>query len=151
VPYYHPSTQHPTPEAGRVRDITFDSETFRVSLHVLAVCVWVGGQIVVGAIVPALRRKHPEALSAIAKAFGRIGWPFFALAIFTGIWNMASLPGTSAAWNAALGIKLLLVALSGVCAWFHQSANRPAVRGITAGIALVTSVAALVVGVMLST
>ena len=45
----------------------------------------------------------------------------------------------------------LLVALSGICAWLHQSTNRPAVRGVTAGIALVTSVAALVVGVMLST
>ena len=133
-----------------MRDITFDTETVRVSLHVLSVCVWVGGQIVVGAIVPALRRTHPEALSAVAKAFGRISWPFFALAIFTGIWNIWSLPATSTTWSAALGVKLLLVALSGGCAWLHQSTDQPAMRGITAGISALTAMAALVVGVMLS-
>jgi len=133
-----------------VRDVTFDSETLRVLLHVLAVCVWVGGQIVVGAIVPALRRTHPEALPGIAKAFGRIAWPFFGIAVFTGIWNMVSLPGTSAGWNALLGIKMLLVALSGASAWLHQSTDKTSVRGASAGVALLASLAALVMGVMLS-
>ena len=80
-----------------MRDVSFDVETVRVLLHVVAICVWVGGQIVVGALVPALRRSHPEALPSIAKAFGRIAWPFFGLAVFTGIWNMVSLPSTT--WN----------------------------------------------------
>ena len=133
-----------------MRDVTFDSETLRVLLHVLAVCVWVGGHIVVGAIVPALRRTHPEALPGIAKAFGRIAWPFFGIAVITGIWNMVSLPGTSSSWNALLGIKMLLVALSGACAWLHQSTDKASIRGASAGVALLASLAALVMGVMLS-
>ena len=119
-----------------------------MALHILAVCVWVGGQIVVGAIVPALKRANPDAVRHVARAFGRIGWPFFGLAIFTGIWNMLSLPGTSASWNALLGIKMLLVAISGAGAWLHQSTTRVSVE--RAGVALLTSLAALAIGVMLS-
>ena len=33
----------------------FDATTFRVFLHVLGASVWVGGQIVLGALVPTLR------------------------------------------------------------------------------------------------
>ena len=133
-----------------MRDVSFDIETVRVLLHVVAICVWVGGQIVVGALVPALRRSHPEALPSIAKAFGRIAWPFFGLAVFTGIWNMVSLPSTTASWNALLGIKMLLVALSGFGAWLHQSTDKASIRGASAGLALLTALAALVLGVALS-
>lgn len=133
-----------------MKDITFDAQTIRVVLHILAVCVWVGGQIVVGAIVPVLKRSNPDAVPNVAKAFGRIGWPFFGLAVFTGIWNMVSLPGTSASWNALLGIKMLLVAVSGATAWLHQSTDKASIRGASAGVAFLTSLAALVMGVMLS-
>jgi len=133
-----------------VKDITFDAQTIRVVLHILAVCVWVGGQIVVGAIVPVLKRSNPDAVPNVAKAFGRIGWPFFGLAVFTGIWNMVSLPGTSASWNALLGIKMLLVAVSGATAGLHQSTDKASIRGASAGVAFLTSLAALVMGVMLS-
>ncbi len=133
-----------------MKDVSFDAQTVRVVLHILAVCVWVGGQIVVGAIVPLLKRSNPDAVLNVAKAFGRIGWPFFALAVFTGIWNMVSLPGTSASWNALLGMKMLLVAISGATAWLHQSTDKASIRGASAGVALLTSLAALVMGVMLS-
>ena len=138
------------PKEGLVKDVNFDAQTVRVALHILAVCVWVGGQIVVGAIVPALKRANPDAVRHVTRAFGRIGWPFFGLVIFTGIWNMLSLPGTSASWNALLGIKMLLVAISGAGAWLHQSTTRVSVRGASAGVALLTSLAALAIGVMLS-
>ena len=59
-----------------MKDVGFDAETVRVVLHILGVCVWVGGQIVVGAIVPVLKRTNPEAVINVARAFGRIGWPF---------------------------------------------------------------------------
>ena len=133
-----------------MKDVNFDVQTVRVVLHVLAVCVWVGGQIVVGAIVPVLKRTSPDAVPNVAKACGRIGWPFFGLAVFTGIWNMVSLPGTSASWNALLGMKMLLVAVSGATAWLHQSTDKASIRGVSAGVALLTSLAALVMGVMMS-
>ena len=131
-------------------DVSFDVDTVRGLLHIVAVCVWGGGQIVVGALVPAVRRSHPEALPSIAKAFGRVAWPFFGLAVVTGIWNMVSLPDTTAGWNALLGIKMLVVAISGAGAWLHQSTDNAAIRGASAGLALLASIAALVMGVMLS-
>ena len=133
-----------------MKDVGFDAETVRVVLHILGVCVWVGGQIVVGAIVPVLKRTNPEAVTNVARAFGRIGWPFFGLAVFTGIWNMVSLPGTTASWNALLGMKMLLVVISGASAWLHQSTDRASIRGPSAATALLASLAALVMGVMLS-
>ena len=45
-------------------------ESIRLFLHVIAACVWVGGQLVLGALVPRVRRTNPEALKAIANAFG---------------------------------------------------------------------------------
>ena len=131
-------------------DVSFDVDTVRGLLHIVAVCGWGGGQIVVGALVPAVRRSHPEALPSIAKAFGRVAWPFFGLAVVTGIWNMVSLPDTTAGWNALLGIKMLVVAISGAGAWLHQSTDNAAIRGASAGLALLASIAALVMGVMLS-
>ena len=53
-------------------DVSFDVDTVRVLLHIVAVCVWVGGQIVVGALVPAVRRTHPEALPSILLVFASI-------------------------------------------------------------------------------
>ena len=133
-----------------MKDVGFDAETVRVVLDILGGCVWGGGQIVVGAIVPVLKRTNPEAVTNVARAFGRIGWPFFGLAVFTGIRNVVSLPGTTASWNALLGMKMLLVVISGASAWLHQSTDRASIRGPSAATALLASLAALVMGVMLS-
>jgi putative copper export protein len=135
-----------------MRDAALDGEAIRIFLHVVAVAVWVGGQIVLGAIVPALRRSNPDVLPNIAKAFSRVAWPAFAIAVFTGVWNMISVDSaaTTDGWSAVLGIKMLLVVLSGVGAYVHQSASKPAIRGASAGIGLLMSLAAVLLGVMLS-
>ena len=92
-----------------MRDASLDVDAIRIFLHVLGISVWLGGQIVVAAIVPMVRRSHSDALQTIAKGFGRIGWPFFAIAVVTGIWNMLAVDAdeTSGGWNAVLGIKVL--------------------------------------------
>ena len=41
--------------------LPFTLDTVRLSLHILAVCIWIGGQLVVAAAVPVLR----EVLSLI--------------------------------------------------------------------------------------
>ena len=135
-----------------MRDAALDGEAIRIFVHVVAVAVWVGGQIVLGAIVPALRRSNPDVLPNIAKAFSRVAWPAFGIAVFTGVWNMISVDSadTSDGWSAVLGIKMLLVVLSGVGAYVHQSASKPAIRGASAGIGLLMSLAAVLLGVMLS-
>ena len=58
--------------------------TIRLTLHVLAACIWVGGQVVLGALVPLLRGTEGMAKRA-ARAFNRIAWPAFAVLVLTGI------------------------------------------------------------------
>lgn len=65
-------------------------DDLRLFLHALTASVWVGGQLVLGALVPALRRVAPEAPRAAAQAFGRVAWPAFALLLVTGAWNVAA-------------------------------------------------------------
>jgi len=63
---------------------TLDSA--RIFLHLMAVAVWVGGQIVLAGIVPQVRRVAPDAMKAIAQGFARIAWPAFLVIVFTGMW-----------------------------------------------------------------
>lgn len=65
---------------------------FRLFLHVISASVWVGGQIVVAGLVPTVRGFGPDAPQQIAKAFNRIGWPAFGVAVITGMWNILAIP-----------------------------------------------------------
>ncbi|WP_419920484.1 CopD family protein [Candidatus Poriferisodalis sp.] len=137
---------------NELREVTFNLDAVRTALHVLAVTVWVGGQIVVGAVVPVVGRAYPGSGKVAAKAFSRVAWPAFAIAVVTGLWSMLSIPSeeTSSGWSMLLGIKMVLVLVSGIFALVHQNAgDNAAKRGITAGLALLCSLTALLFGVML--
>jgi uncharacterized membrane protein len=54
-------------------------DTIRLFLHVLAATVWVGGQITLAALVPALRRLGAEISRTAARQFNQIAWPTFAV------------------------------------------------------------------------
>jgi putative copper export protein len=127
-------------------------DTFRVFLHLLGVTVWIGGQIVVAGLIPVARKMGPDAPRTIATVFGKVAWPFFGLAVVTGIWNILAIDmgKTSTGYQVALGIKLLLVTLSGVAAFFHTKTSNPGLRGVTAGLALLCGLVAMFVGVGLS-
>lgn len=92
-------------------------------IHILAACVWVGGQITVAALMPLLRGTAGLAAAA-GRRFNRIGWSAFAVLVVTGILNVARL-GLS--WGDVLGsdagrtlvVKLLFVLLSGAAAAVH--------------------------------
>ncbi|WP_419553728.1 hypothetical protein [Candidatus Poriferisodalis sp.] len=137
---------------NEVREVAFDLDTVRIVLHVLAVTVWIGGQIVVGAVVPVVSRAYPGSGKVAAKAFSRVAWPAFGIAVATGLWSMLSIPSeeTSSGWAMLLGIKMLLVLISGVGALVHQNAgDNVAKRGISAGVSLLFGLTALLFGVML--
>jgi len=123
----------------------------RLFLHVLAAAVWVGGQITLGALVPALRRAGADVPRAAAQAFGRIGWTAFGVLIVTGIWNIAAVNDSNdPGYQTTLGIKLGFVALAGVSAYWHsKSKSRVALAVGGAGAALF-SLAALFLGVVLA-
>ncbi len=142
-------------------------DVFRIWLHVVAACVWIGGQVALAALVPVLRRTADRAaLQAVARQFQRIAWPAFAVLVLTGMWNLVEIRigDQSGPYLGSVFLKLVLVALSGAGAAAHALATGPAVSaatdeatrhrkqvvsGITAGLGLLFALAAAFVGVQL--
>ncbi len=124
----------------------------RLSLHVLAACVWVGGQLVLAGLLPTVRGFGDTAPRKIAQAFARLSWPAFALLIVTGFWNYAAIKPqhASPSWSAAFGVKMALVVAAGVGTLLHTRASAPKAKGIWAGIASLASLGALVLGVAIA-
>ena len=122
----------------------------RLSLHVLAATIWVGGQLVLAGLMPTMRTLGEEAPRSVAKAFGRLSWPAFWVLIATGFWNYAAMNGTqSSGWRFAFSVKILFVVIAGLGAFLHTRASTPARRGLFAGLSALASIVALVLGVAL--
>jgi hypothetical protein len=115
---------------------------FRLFLHVMAASIWVGGQLVLAALVPTVRGFGDEATRQVARAFNRIAWPAFAVAVVTGLWNVFAIP-LQDLQHPWIELKVLAVLLSGVGAAVHQNAkgNRTmlAVGGATSAVFAVTA------------
>lgn len=124
----------------------------RIVLHLLGVAVWLGGQILMLGLLPVLRSLGGDAPQRAAQGFGRVAWPAFALTVVTGIWNMFAIDvaAVSTGWHVALGIKFMLVIVTGACAFAHQRSTTARMRGITGALGLIATLVALVLGVALS-
>jgi putative copper export protein len=123
----------------------------RVSLHVLAATVWVGGQLTVAGMLPTVRQLGAGAPRRIANAFARLSWPAYAILVATGIWNVSAVgKGQPTAWQVLLGVKIAVVVIAGLGAWLHGRAKSRAWLGIWGGVAGIASVAVLVMGVFLA-
>jgi len=130
--------------------------TVRLFLHIVAATVWVGGQVVLAALVPAVRRTGgPESTRAAARRFQMVAWPAFAVLVATGVWNLAAVHvgDQSDAYVTTLIVKLALVLVSGACAFGHilVARRRPALGGALAGFALLAALGATFLGVLLTT
>lgn len=132
--------------------VSFGWDAVRLSLHVLAACVWVGGQLVLAALVPLLRSAGGSDLTrTAARRYNAIAWPAFAVLVATGIWNViAESDSDHGSWATVLNVKLTLVLLSGLSAFAHTRAGSPGLRGATAAGGLLFALAALVLGVVLA-
>ncbi len=128
-----------------------DLDAIRIGLHLLAMAVWIGGQVIMMALLPLLREVDGLPARA-AQAFGRVAWPAFGLAVATGIWNILTVPmaDVSTGYNIVLGIKLLLVVAAGVATLLHQRATTASMRGATAGIGFLASLVVVLLGTMLA-
>jgi putative copper export protein len=126
--------------------------TLRLTLHVLAACVWVGGQVVLAGLVPTLRGMGDDAPKRVARAFGRIAWPAYAVLLVTGVWNLLAVEvgDRDTAYHVTLGVKLLVVAAAGVSAGVHATATQRAVMAATGALAGLTSLLAVLLGVQLT-
>lgn len=127
------------------------ADTVRLFLHVLAAAVWVGGQIVLAGLVPALRRSALEATKVAARAFNKVAWPAFAVLVVTGIWNVLAVEMTSldTEYQVTALVHILLAAVTGVSAAVHSLGTSRAALAIGGAVGGLTALAALFVGVLL--
>lgn len=124
----------------------------RLFLHVLAASVWVGGQIVVGGILPTVRQLGDDAPRQVARAFNRLAWPAFGVLFATGIWNLfvaldePDLPDDYHMW---FGVKFLLVIVSGVGAAVHVKGGSKAALAAGGAMSSLGSLGAMYVAFLL--
>ena len=124
----------------------------RLSLHVLAASIWVGGQFVLAGLLPTVRGLGDTAPRQVANAFAKLSWPAFWVLVATGIWNYSAVSPSHAtnSWKVVFMIKMMCVLLAGVGTVVHSRAKEPKTKGIFAGVASLASLAALVLGVALA-
>lgn len=106
-----------------------------VFIHIIAACVWVGGQIfMVAVIVPALRGwtgpERARAFSAVGLQFRRVGDASLAVLVVTGIVNayyrgvrfptLANSRFYQMEWGQILTVKVALVVLVVVLSLIHD-------------------------------
>jgi putative copper export protein len=127
-------------------------DTLRLTLHVLAASVWVGGQIVMLGLTGPARSLGPEVAPTLARAFARLAWPAYAVLILTGFWNISAFDWTaqSSAWKAVLIAKIVVVALAGMATGLHSRATSRTALALSGSVAGLASVAALAMGILLA-
>jgi len=125
-------------------------DAVRLFLHVAAATVWVGGQIVMLGLVPAARNLGDGAPRVLANAFARLAWPAFVLLVVTGFWNISAVGKGGTAWEAVLGVKLAVVALSGLAAWLHGRATSRSQLALWGSVSGSASIVALFLGILLA-
>ena len=125
---------------------------FRLIIHLLAATIWVGGQFTVAGLLPTIRGLGADAPKKVARAFGRLLWPAYAVLIVTGFWNIGAVDAkhASSAWNAVLGIKIGVVVLAGVAVFLHQRSTSKVGLAVWGAIGALASVVALCLGVFLA-
>ena len=127
-------------------------DTIRLTLHVLAATVWVGGQIVMMGLVGPARGLGADAPQTLARAFARLAWPAFAVLLVTGVWNVTAVhySAQDSAWKAVLMAKIAVVLLAGLGAFLHQRATTKGQLALWGSVAGTASVAALIMGILLA-
>jgi putative copper export protein len=121
----------------------------RLFLHVLAAAVWVGGQLTLAALVPALRPLGGEVTRTAARRFRQVAWPAFAVLVATGVWNLAALPAQERNETGTLTVKLAAVLVSGGAAFAHERATSRRGLAVWGAVAAVAALVALFYGVVL--
>ena len=126
-------------------------DTVRLSLHVLAATIWVGGQFTLAGLVPGLRALGDDVPRTVARRFNRIAWPAYGVLVATGIWNLLELPvgDFDTEWQVTLMVKITVVALAGISAAVHAGVRSTALLAVFGTSSALTSITAVVLGIML--
>lgn len=99
-----------------------------------------------------LRKVGGDAAVRVARAFERIAWPAFGVLLLTGIWNVTALhvAHSTAAWKTVLGVKIAVVVLAGLAAYLHGRSTSRSSMALWGSVAGASSLAALVLGILLA-
>lgn len=129
------------------------AESIRLFLHVLAASVWVGGQIVLGGLVPKLRQVSPESLKVAANAFARVAWPAFAVVVVTGMWSIldTKVGDMSTEYQVSMFVHVLLAMATAMFAFIHSVGKTKLALALGGALGLLTSLGAMFVGILLQT
>lgn len=132
--------------------ITPNFQSLRVALHLLGVSVWIGGQLVLAGIVPALRAHTPAATAVVARGFARLAWPMFLLVVITGVWGFAEVDpaSRSSQYVATFGIKMFLVGATAISALVHSQGQSKVAKAVGGALGLITALAAAYLGILLA-
>ena len=126
--------------------------SLRTYFHLLAVCVWLGGQVVLAGVVPKLRKTNPESLTNIAKGYASIAWPAMILIVFTGAWGLAATDtaNQSTEYMVTFAVKMLLVAGAVIATLVHSNGTSKLAKGLGGAIGLLATLVAAYCGVLLA-
>ena len=129
------------------------ADSIRLFLHILAASIWVGGQIVLGGLVPKLRQAAPESLKVAANAFARVAWPAFAVVVVTGMWNILDIKvgDMSTDYQVTMFVHVLLAMATAMFAVIHSVGKTKLALALGGALGLLTSLGAMFVGIMLQT
>ena len=133
-------------------NLALSPDALRLFLHILAASIWVGGQFVMLGVLEPARKIGPFAMVKLCKMLGWLSWPAFVVLVATGLWNLSTFDGMpkTTAWTVVLWVKVGLVAVAGLSAWMHGKITLKWESETLAVVGTVTSVLALVAGVMLA-
>ena len=132
--------------------MTPTTATIRLTLHVLAATIWVGGQFTLAGLLPVLRNYEGSAKLA-ARAFNRLAWPAFAVLVITGMWNLAAVSVTDAStsYQITVLIKIAVAITAGVASAAHIAARSKLGLALGGAIGALASLGAVFLGVLLHT
>ncbi len=127
-------------------------DTIRVSIHVLAATIWVGGQFTIAGLVGPAKLLGQDAPKKLARAFAKIEWPAFALLIATGIWNVIADDPSKATspWRYVMIAEATVALLAGLSAYLHQISKNRKRLAIFGALSGVLSITAVILGVLLA-
>ena len=127
-------------------------DSLRIFLHVLAVAVWVGGQIVLAGLVPTIRTSAPDALPKVAQAFARVAWPAMIVIVFTGMWGLSasSTSESDTAYMVTFALKMVMVFIAVAATVVHSQGSSKAAKAIGGALGLLGSLLAAYAGILLA-
>jgi len=127
-------------------------DSLRIFLHVLAVAGWVGGQIVLAGLVPAIRASAPEAIPKVAQAFARVAWPAMIVIVFTGMWGLGSSSASDSdtAYMVTFAVKMVMVFIAVAATVVHSQGSSKAAKAIGGALGLLGSLLAAYAGILLA-